>query len=152
LSQKIFTKNVLFGNRLRILYWGLTVKGFAGRQVQDFAGTPDAGFVPKVKCVLVAIYENEGKTILQPLVAEQEAKTISELFQNKTLEVWLSNGKADITEFDVGILKYKQALQKLTQCKKVKNQTCLKNHFKNLVSCGQCPLGVNAEENSDDDS
>jgi len=126
--------------------WGLTVKGFVSRQVQDLAGTPDAGSVPKVKCVLAAIYENDGKTILQPLVSEQEAGTISELFQNKTLEVWLSNGKADIAQFDVGILKYKQALQTLTQCTKVKNQTCLKNHFKNLVSCGQCPLGVNAGE------
>jgi hypothetical protein len=105
-----------------------------------------------MKCVQVAIYENNGKTILQPLVAEQEAKTISEFFQNKTLEVWLSNGKADIAQFDVGILKYRQVLQSLTQCKKVKNQTCLKNHFKNLVSCEQCPLSVNVGKNSDDHS
>ena len=124
----------------------------ASHQVQDLADTPYATFGPKVKCVLVAIYENDGKTILQPLVAEQEAKTIPELFQNKTLEVWLSNGKTDIAQFDVAILKYKQVLQSLTKCKKVKTQVCLKNHFKNLVSCEQCPLSVNAGENSDDDS
>jgi hypothetical protein len=128
------------------------MKRFTEHQVQDFAGTPAATFVPKMKCVQVAIYENNGKTILQPLVAEQEAKTISEFFQNKTLEVWLSNGKADIAQFDVGILKYRQVLQSLTQCKKVKNQTCLKNHFKNLVSCEQCPLSVNVGKNSDDHS
>jgi hypothetical protein len=121
-------------------------------QVQDLAGMPTAGFAPKIKCVLVAIYENDGKTILQPLVAEQEAKTIPELFQNKTLEVWLSNGKIDIAHFDVAILKYKQVLQSLTKCEKVKTQVCLKNHFENLVSCEQCPLGVNAGENSDDES
>jgi hypothetical protein len=121
-------------------------------QVQDLAGMPTAGFAPKMKCVLVAIYENDGKTILQPLVAEQEAKTIPELFQNKTLEVWLSNGKMDIAHFDVAILKYKQVLQSLTKCKKVKTQVCLKNHFENLVSCEQCPLGVKSGENPDDDS
>ena len=121
-------------------------------QVQDLAGTPDTTFNLKTKCVLVAIYENDGKTILQPLIAEQEAKTIPELFQNKTLEVWLSNGKTDIAQFDVAILKYKQVLQSLTKCKKVKTQVCLKNHFKDLVSCEQCPVSVNAGENSDDDS
>jgi hypothetical protein len=121
-------------------------------QVQDLAGMPTAGFAPKMKCVLVAIYENDGKTIMQPLVAEQEAKTIPELFQNKTLEVWLSNGKMDIAHFDVAILKYKQVLQLLTKCKKVKTQVCLKNHFENLVSCEQCPLGVKSGENPDDDS
>jgi hypothetical protein len=121
-------------------------------QVQDLAGMPTAGFAPKMKCVLVAIYENDGKTIMQPLVAEQEAKTIPELFQNKTLEVWLSNGKMDIAHFDVAILKYKQVLQSLTKCKKVKTQVCLKNHFENLVSCEQCPLGVKSGENPDDDS
>jgi hypothetical protein len=95
----------------------------------------------------VVIYENDGKTILQPVIAEQEAKTISELFQNNTLEVWLPNGKSGIAQFDVSILKYKQVLQSLTTCKKVKNQVCLKNHFKDLVSCEQCPLSVSAGEN-----
>jgi hypothetical protein len=129
----------------------LVVKEFAG-QVQDLAGMPNARFSPKIKCVLVAIYENDGKTILQPLVAEQEAKAIPELFQNKTLEVWLSNGKIDIAQFDVAILKYKQVLQSLTKCKKVKTQVCLKNYFENIVSCEQCPLSVKAGEISDDHS
>jgi hypothetical protein len=124
------------------------VEGLVSHQVQDFAGTTSARCVPKTKCVLVAIYENDGKTILQPLIAEQEAKTIPELFQNKTLEVWLSNGKTNISQFDVAILKYKQVLQSLTKCKQEKNQVCLKNYFKNLVSCEQCPLSVNAGENS----
>jgi len=123
------------------------VKGFVSHQLQDLVGTPDTTFGPKTKFVLVAIYENDGKTILQLLMAEQEAKTIPELFQNKTLEVWLSNGKTDIAQFDVAILKYKQVLQSLTKCQKMKTQVCLKNHFENLVSCEQCPLSVNAGEN-----
>ena len=121
------------------------VKEFAG-QVQDFAGIFSAKTAPKMKCVLVAIYEKDGKTILQPLVEAQEAKTIPELFQNKTLEVWLSNGEIDIAQFDVAILKYKQVLQLLKKCKKVKNQVCLKNYFENLVSCEQCPLSIKAGE------
>ena len=128
------------------------MEGFVSRQVQDLADITDARSTPKTKCVLVAIYENNGKTILQPLTAEQEAETIPELFQNKTLEVWLSNGKTDISQFDVAILKYKQVLQSLTKCKKAKTQVCLKNYFKNLVSCEQCPLSVNSGENSDDES
>ena len=128
------------------------MEAFASHQVQDFAGTTDARFAPKTKFVLVAIYENDGKTILQPLTAEQEAETIPELFQNKTLEVWLSNGKTDVSQFDVAILKYKQVLQSLKKCKKAKTQVCLKNYFKNLVSCEQCPLSVNSGENSDDES
>jgi hypothetical protein len=126
------------------------VEAAASRQVQDFAGTNDDKVTSKTKCVLVAIYENDGKTILQPLMAEQEAKIIPELFQNKTLEVWLSNGKTDISQFDIAILKYKQVSQSLTKCKKVKTQVCLKNYFENLVSCEQCPLNVNSDENSDD--
>ena len=128
------------------------MEALAGRQVQDFAGTTNDRFSSKTKCVLVAIYENHGKTILQPLTAEQEAKTIPELFQNKTLEVWLSNGKTNISQFDIAILKYKQALQSLTKCKKAKTQVCLKNYFKNLVSCEQCPLIGNSGENSDGES
>jgi hypothetical protein len=127
------------------------VEAFASHQVQDFAGITDDRFASKTKCVLVAIYENDGKTILQPLIADQEAKTIPELFQNKTLEVWLSNGKTDISQFDITILKYKQMFQSLTKCKQAKTQVCLKNYVKNLVSCEQCPLSVNAGENSDDE-
>jgi hypothetical protein len=109
----------------------------ANRQIQDFAGTNN---------------DKATSTILQPLIAEQEAKTIPELFQNKTLEVWLSNGKTDIAQFDIAILKYKQVSQSLTKCKKTKTQVCLKNYFENLVSCEQCPLNVNSDENSDDES
>ena len=128
------------------------MEAFSSRQVQDFAGTTNARFASKTKCVLVAIYENDGKTILQPLIAEQEAKIIPELFQSETLEVWLPNGKTNISQFDIAILKYKQVLQPLIKCKKVKTQVCLKNYFKNLVSCEQCPLIGNSGENSDDES
>jgi len=122
------------------------MNGFASHQLQDLAGTPIATFGPITKCVLVAIYENDGQTILQPLIAEQDAKTILELFENQTLEVWLSNGKTDISQFDVAILKYKQVLQSLTKCKQAKSHVCLKNFYKNLVSCEQCPLSVNTGE------
>jgi hypothetical protein len=128
------------------------VEEFAGHQVQDSTGITDARLVGKTKCVLVAIYENDGKTILQPLLSEQEAKTIPALFQNETLEVWLSNGETDISQFDIAILKYKPVLQSLAKCKKAKTQVCLKNYFNNLVSCEQCPLRVNVCENSDDES
>jgi hypothetical protein len=128
------------------------VKRCLSHQVQDLAGTPHTTCDPRIKLVLVAIYENDGRTVLQPLVAEQEAKTIPELFEDKTLEVWLSNGKTDIAHFDVAILKYKQVFQSLTKCRKVKAQVCLKNHFENLVSCEQCPLSVGSGEDSDDDS
>jgi hypothetical protein len=149
LTQETFTKTVLFQNNF-VYIVGLTMRAFTG-QVQDFAGIFSAKAAPKIKCVLVAIYENNGKTILQPLVTAHEAKAIPELFQNKTLEVWLPNGEIDIAHFDVAILKYKQMLQSLKKCKKVKNQVCLKNHFENLVSCEQCPLSVKAGEISDDD-
>ena len=115
-------------------------------QLQDFVDVPEATFDPKTKCVLVAIYENGGKTILQPLIAEQEAKPILDLLENKTLEVWLSNGKPDLSQFDVAILKYKQVSQPLTKCTQSKNQVCLKNIYADLVSCEQCPLSVDTGE------
>ena len=124
----------------------------ASRQIQGFAGMNDGRFSSKTKCVLVAVYENDGKTILQPLVSEQEAKTIPDLFQNKTLEVWLSNGKTEFSQFDVAILKYEQMLQSLTKCKKAKGQVCWKNYFENIVSCKQCPLSGKASENPNGES
>jgi hypothetical protein len=114
----------------------------ASHQVHDLAGTPATTFNFKIKCFTVIIHEYEGKTILQPLVTKQETETLQELFRNKTLEVWLSNGKSDVALFDVDILKYKQVLQPLTKCSKMKNQVCLKNHFYTVVSCEQCPLSV----------
>jgi hypothetical protein len=115
----------------------------ASHQVQDFASEPSSTYDPKVKYVLVAAYQKDGRTVVQPLTAEQDAEKIAELFRNKTLEVWLSNGKNDIAQFDVAIAKYKQVLQPLTRCQKVKTKVCMKNHFRNLVSCEQCPMGIN---------
>lgn len=124
----------------------LVMKGFGGRQLQDYAFTPDAALGSATKCVFVAIFENDGKTVLQPLVTENEAQSIIELFENRILEVWLSNGKADISDFDVAILKYKQVLQSLTKCEKAKSQVCLKNFNEELVSCEQCSFSVNTGE------
>jgi hypothetical protein len=124
----------------------LIMKGFGSRQIQDYAVMSDAALGSATKCVFVAIFENDGKTILQPLVTENEAKSIIELFENRTLEVWLSNGKADISDFDVAILKYKQVLQSLTKCEQAKSQVCLKNFNEQLVSCEQCSFSVNTGE------
>ena len=122
------------------------MKGVSNHQLQNLVATPEPTIEPKTKCVAVAIYENDGKTILQPLIGEQEAKSIIKLLENQTLEVWLSNGKTEISQFDVAILKYKQVLQSLTKCTRAKTQVCLKNFYKNLVCCEQCPLNGNTSE------
>jgi hypothetical protein len=152
LRQETFTKIVLF-LEISILYCtryvqseDLIMKEFGSRQLQDYAVTPGVALGSSTKCVFVAIFENDGKTILQPLVTENEAKSIIELFENRTLEVWLSNGKADISDFDVAILKYKQVLQSLTKCEQTKSQVCLKNFNEQLVSCEQCSFSVNTGE------
>lgn len=152
MRQETFTKIVLF-LEISILYCtryvqseDLIMKEFGSRQLQDYAVTPGVALGSSTKCVFVAIFENDGKTILQPLVTENEAKSIIELFENRTLEVWLSNGKADISDFDVAILKYKQVLQSLTKCEQTKSQVCLKNFNEQLVSCEQCSFSVNTGE------
>lgn len=152
LCQKTFTKIVLFLNistvycRRYVRSEDLIMKRFGSRQLQDYAVTPNAALGSITKCIFVAIFENDGKTILQPLVTENEARKILELFDNRTLEVWLSNGKADISDFDVAILKYKQVLQSLTKCEQAKSQVCLKNFNEQLVSCEQCSLSFNTGE------
>ena len=122
------------------------MKGVTSHQLQDLVATSEATIDPKTKCVVVAIYENDGKTILQPLIGEQEAESILELLENQTLEVWLSNGKTEISQFDVAILKYKQVMQSLKKCTQTKTQVCLKNFCRNLISCEQCPLNGNNSE------
>ncbi len=109
-------------------------------QVQDLAYEPVDLLSTETKCIMVAMLKREGKTVLQPLVVEQEAKTIEELFRSETLEVWLSNGKSEYSAFNVDILKYKQVSQPLTKCSKITNQVCLKNLIENIISCSQCPL------------
>ena len=109
----------------------------ASHQVQDLAIQPKTTFDPRVKCVLMAAYQNDGKTVLKPLMSGQNAKTVADLFNNKTLEVWLSNGENEFLQFDVDILKYRQVLQPLTKCQELKTRTCLRNLFENLVSCEQ---------------
>jgi hypothetical protein len=124
------------------------LEGFAGNQLQNHVGTLDTVVGYTTKCVLVVIYESNGKTILQPLMAEQEAKTITELFKNETLEVRLSNGKTDISQFEVVTLKYKQVLHSLAKSKQTKSQVCLKNIHKNVASCKQGLVRVNTDERS----
>jgi len=118
----------------------------ASHQVNDVASasatTPNSG----VKCLTVIVHEYQGKTILQLLVTRQETETLKELFLNKTLEGWLSNGKSDIAQFDVDILKYEQVLQPLTKCGITENQVCLKYQFDTVVSCEQCPLSTHGVE------
>jgi len=117
--------------------------GPANRQKCELAEKLDAVVEPKLKCVTIMVFEEAGKTILQPLVTKQETQKIQELFQNKTLEVWLSNGQSDLAQFDVSILKYTQQMQPSKMCNRTKNRVCLKNHFETIVSCEQCPLSAN---------
>ena len=112
----------------------------ANKQRCELASTEVQSSEPEVKCVSFMVFEEAGKTILQPIVTEKETQKIQELFQNNTLEVWLSNGQPAPEQFDVAILKYKQQMQYTKMCSKVANRVCLKNHFETIVSCEQCPL------------
>jgi hypothetical protein len=94
----------------------------------------------RLKCVTVMVFEERGKTILQPIVRGQDVHSVHELFQRSILEVWLPNGRPDRSQFDIGILKYRQMVQPSKMCSKVKNRLCLKNHFETITSCDQCPL------------
>jgi hypothetical protein len=111
-------------------------------QIHAFAASAKMTFDPQVRCVPMAVYKNHGKTVLQPLISGQETTAITEMFNNSTLEVWLSNGETDLSKFDVSILKYRQSLQPLTMCQQVKNRACLKNILANLASCEQCPQNI----------
>jgi hypothetical protein len=94
----------------------------------------------KLKCVTVMVFEEKGKTVLQPMVRGQDVHSVHELFQRSILEVWLPNGPSDPSHFDIGILKYRQVVQPAKMCGKIKNRVCLKNHFETITSCEQCPL------------
>ena len=76
----------------------------------------------KLKCVTVMVFEENGKTILQPIIRGQDVQHLHELFQKNTLEVWLPNGRPDFEQFDVGILKYKQIVQPSKLCSRSKKQ------------------------------
>ncbi len=116
------------------------------RQRCTLSGEAPAKTSAAIKCLTVMVFEMSGKTILQPLLSNQDTQTVQELLQNKTLEMWLSNGKTDPSEFDVSILKYRQVLQPEKRCSKTKNRVCLKNHIDTIVSCEQCPLNDGAED------
>jgi hypothetical protein len=96
--------------------------------------------ISKLKCVTVIVFEENGKTILQPIIRGHETQNFQELLQKNTLEIWLPNGRSDFEQFDVKILKYKQITQRSKVCSKDKNRECLKNHFEKIISCEQCPL------------
>lgn len=80
------------------------------RRKQNLAAENSASGL-KTKCVTMLIYEEAGKTVLQPVAAEEETQTLQELFQNTTLEVWLPNGKSNIADYNVSILQYKPKLK-----------------------------------------
>jgi len=115
-------------------------------QIQNLVANPYTKFDPKVKCVLVAIYNNEGKTILQPLTTKQELETIQDLFQNKTLEVWLSNGETSMAQFDVAKLKYRQMQQPFANCQRAKTRASLENAH----TYEQRSLGVSSGDIADE--
>ena len=101
----------------------------------------------RLKCVTVMVFEEKGKTILQPIVRGQDIHSVHELFQRSILEVWLPNGRPDPSQFDIGILKYRQMVQPSKMCRKVKNRVCMKNHFETITSCEQCPLSNEGPQN-----
>jgi ferric iron reductase protein FhuF len=117
------------------------MKGPVNRQKCALAELPAVAPELKMKCITVMVFEEAGKTILQPLVNEQAPQNIHELFQNRTLEVWLPNGQPTPAQFDIAILKYKQLMQPSKMCSKNTVRICLKNQFDTIVSCDQCPLG-----------
>ena len=94
----------------------------------------------KLKCVTVMVFEEKGKTIIQPIVRGQDIHSVYELFQRSILEVWLPNGRPDFSQFDIRILKYRQMPQPSKTCSKVKSRVCLKNHVETIASCEKCPL------------
>ncbi len=122
------------------------MKAFATRQRCDLAPKIDETADAKMKCVTVMVFEEAGKTIIQPFVNSKEAHRIQDLFKNNTLEVWLSNGQPDPAQFDISILKYKQQMQPTTKCSRTRNIDCLKNYFETIVSCDQCPIGNGTED------
>ncbi|MCW4006660.1 MAG: hypothetical protein NWF04_08745 [Candidatus Bathyarchaeota archaeon] len=65
----------------------------------------------KIKYFSVMVFEEDGKTIFQPMVNGKDTKALEEFFQNGSLEVWLPNGAADAEGFDVSILKYRPVVQ-----------------------------------------
>lgn len=119
---------------------GSSMKRLGSEQVQDSSCESMAPLSSATKFVTVAIFEMEGKTILQPLINEHDAKITQELFQSETLEVWLSNGKQGYSDYDVDILKYRQVPQPFTKCSKIGDKVCLKNLFESIDSCAKCPL------------
>jgi ferric iron reductase protein FhuF len=123
------------------------MKGSVPRQRCALAGAPPSTLDAKVKCVTVLVFEDLGKTVIQPLVTnDDDVLTVQKLLQNATLEVWLPNGKADPSQFDIAILKYKQLMQPSTMCSKKRNHVCLKNTFETIVACEQCPLSEDGAE------
>jgi hypothetical protein len=122
------------------------MEGSVTRQEYALEEAPQLAFEAKVKCLTVMVFEHSGKTVIQPVVTKEEAIIVRDLFQNSTLEVWMPNGKADRSQFDINILKYKQLLQPSKMCSRIRNHVCLKNAFETIVGCEQCPLYNGAEE------
>ena len=118
------------------------MKGSVTRQRCALTEAPTVALAAKVKCVTVLVFEQSGRTVIQPLVTNEDALMVQELLQNDTLEMWLPNGKIDPFQFDIAILKYRQLTQPSTMCSRTRNHVCLKNTFDTIVACEQCPLSV----------
>jgi len=75
------------------------------------------------------VFEENGKTIIQPVIRGQDTQHLQDLFQKNSLEVWLPNGKPEYEQFDIGILKYKQINQRSTGSQRSKNKSRLESPF-----------------------
>lgn len=115
------------------------------RQQKDTClDTESLGSGLKTKYFSVMVFEEDGKTILQPMVNGQDTTAIQEFFQNSTLELWLPNGASDEDGFDVSILKYRPVVQcaskQKTALSKSASRTSLKTSPLNVAHASTKPV------------
>jgi hypothetical protein len=91
-----------------------------------------AGLETKLKCVTVMVFEENGKTIIQPVIRGQDSQQLHDLFQRNSLEVWLPNGKPEFEQFDIGIVKYKQITQRSNRSQTAKHKRRMESHFESI--------------------
>ena len=97
----------------------------------------------KLKCVTVMVFEENGKTILQPVIRGQDTQHLHDLFQKNSLEVWLPNGKPEFEQFDIDILKYKKINPRDKQSPRNKYRGRMESRFESLPLARQ---GSDTEE------
>jgi hypothetical protein len=86
----------------------------------------------KLKCVTVMVFEENGKTIIQPVIHGHDTQHLHDLFQKNALEVWLPNGKPEFEQFDISIIKYKQVNPRSKSTIKNRRQSRVESHFESL--------------------